>query len=150
MTRAMIAGREDDAHWTGTEFMSKALEEPEPTATKLVENLAVRDKMRAALLREMEQFPVLLTAVCGTTAWKHRQRRYPTPAKDISLFEAMMPVTWINLLGLPAMVIPFGQDENGLPVGIQLAGRPYEEELVLEVAIRLEEARGPFPAPPLV
>jgi Asp-tRNA(Asn)/Glu-tRNA(Gln) amidotransferase A subunit family amidase len=149
MTKALIAGREDDAHWTGTEFMSKALEEPEPTATKLVENLAVRDKMRAVLLRQMEEFPVLLTPVCGTTAWKHRQRRYKTPTKDISLFEAMMPVTWLNLLGLPAMVIPFGQDEHGLPAGVQLAGRPYEEELLLEVAIRLEEARGPFPAPPL-
>jgi Asp-tRNA(Asn)/Glu-tRNA(Gln) amidotransferase A subunit family amidase len=45
-------------------------------------------------------------------------------------------------------VIPFGMSEDGLPVGIQLAGRPYEEELILEIAIRLEEARGPFPAPP--
>jgi Asp-tRNA(Asn)/Glu-tRNA(Gln) amidotransferase A subunit family amidase len=149
MIKALIAGREDDAHWTGTEFMNRALEEPEPTATKVVENLAVRDKMRAALLRQMEQFPVLLAPVCGTTAWKHRQRRYATPTKDISLFEAMMPVTWLNLLGLPGIVIPFGQDESGLPVGIQLVGRPYEEELLLEVAIRLEEARGPFPAPPL-
>jgi Asp-tRNA(Asn)/Glu-tRNA(Gln) amidotransferase A subunit family amidase len=146
MTQALIAGREDDAHWTGTEFMKRALEEPEPTATKVVENLAIRDKMRAALLRQMERFPVLITPVCGTTAWKHRQRRYPTATKEIGLFEAMMPATWLNLLGLPGMVIPFGLDGNGLPIGIQLVGRPYEEELLLEVAIRLEEARGPFPA----
>jgi amidase len=31
---------------------------------------------------------------------------------------------------------------------VQLIGRPYEEELILEVAVRLEEARGPFPGPP--
>jgi amidase len=148
MTQALIAGRETDAHWTGTEFMIKALQEPEPTAIKVVENLAVRDKMRASLLRQMERFPVLLTPVCGTTAWKHRERRYRTATKEIGLFEAMMPVTWLNLLGLPGMVIPFGLDENGLPIGIQLVGRPYDEELLLEVAIRLEEARGPFAAAP--
>lgn len=149
MTQALIAGRENEAHWTGTEFMNKALQEPEPTAIRVVENLTIRDKMRAALLRQMEQFPVLLITVCGTTAWKHRERRYPTGAKEIGLFEAMMPATWLNLLGLPGMVIPFGLDENGLPIGIQLVGRPYDEELLLELAIRLEEARGPFPTPNL-
>ena len=46
------------------------------------------------------------------------------------------------------MVIPFGLDEDGLPIGIQLVARPYEDELLLDMAIRLEEARGPFPSPP--
>jgi len=54
----------------------------------------------------------------------------------------------VNLLGLPAVVIPFGMSKEGLPIGVQLIGRPWEEELILEVAVRLEEARGPFPAPP--
>jgi Asp-tRNA(Asn)/Glu-tRNA(Gln) amidotransferase A subunit family amidase len=45
-------------------------------------------------------------------------------------------------------VIPFGMTEDGLPVGVQLVGRPYEEEVLLGVAVRLEEARGPFPSPP--
>jgi Asp-tRNA(Asn)/Glu-tRNA(Gln) amidotransferase A subunit family amidase len=36
---------------------------------------------------------------------------------------------------------------NGLPLGVQLIGRPNEDELLLEVAAKLEEARGPFPAP---
>ena len=147
-TQELIAGREDRVHWTGTEFLKRALQEPEPMAKKVVENLAVRDKMRAALLTQMEKFPVILAPVCGTTAFRHRQRRYATAEKEIGLFEAMMPSTLFNLLGMPAVTIPFGQDENGLPAGIQLAGRPYDEELLLELAVRLEEARGPFPAPP--
>src|SRR5580692_1474582 len=149
LTAEIIAGREDKAHWTGTEFMQQALAEPEPTAQKILQNLAVRDKMRAHLLREMEQYPVILMPVCGIAAFRHRQRRFETPAKTIGLFEAMMPATPVNLLGLPAVVIPFDQDERGLPVGIQLVGRPYEEELLLELAVRMEEARGPFPGPPL-
>ena len=60
----------------------------------------------------------------------------------------MMPSTIFNLLGMPAVTIPFGSDEAGMPVGIQLGGRPYEEELLLELAVRMEQARGPFRSPP--
>jgi Asp-tRNA(Asn)/Glu-tRNA(Gln) amidotransferase A subunit family amidase len=147
-TQEFIAGREDQVHWTGTEFLKRALQEPEPGAKKVVENLAARDKMRAALLREMEKFRVILAPVCSTTAFRHRQRRYATPEKEIGQFEAMMPATLFNLLGMPALTIPFGRDEDGLPAGIQLAGRPWDEELLLELAVRMEEARGPFGGPP--
>jgi len=143
-----IAGREDQVHWTGMEFLKPALAEPEPSGKKVMETLAVRDKMRASLLREMERFPVILAPVSGTTSFRHRERRYATPEKEISQFEAMMPATLFNLLGMPAVTIPLGMDENGLPVGVQLAGRPYDEELLLELAVRMEQARGPFPAPP--
>ena len=148
ITRELIAGREDQAHWTGTEFLHKALGEPEPTANQVVENLAIRDKMRATLLRQMKECPVILMPACGVAAFEHRQRRYPTGYKEIGLFEAMMPVTPFNLLGMPGLVIPFDFDERGLPVGVQLVGRHYEEELLLELAIRLEHVRGPFPGPP--
>jgi Asp-tRNA(Asn)/Glu-tRNA(Gln) amidotransferase A subunit family amidase len=60
----------------------------------------------------------------------------------------MAPVTPWNLLGMPAVVIPFGLTADCLPVGIQIVGRPWDEETILDIAIRLEQARGPFPAPP--
>ena len=148
LIRQMIGDREKDAHWTGTEFLRKAEEEPPLKAEEILANLAARDRMRAAMLRQMREFPVLLLPACGVPAFRHRERRWKTDTKEIGLFEAMMPVTPFNLLGLPAIVIPFDQTKQGLPVGIQLAGRPYEEEVLLEVAARLEEVRGPFPAPP--
>lgn len=147
-TKQTIAGREADAHWTSTEFLNAALAEPEPTAAQVVMNLAARDHMRAALLRQMDEFPVLLLPACGVTAWRHRERRWETGEKPIGLFEAMMPVTPFNLLGMPAVVIPWTRDEAGMPAAVQIVGRPWEEELILEIAVRLEEARGPFPAPP--
>ena len=52
-----------------------------------------------------------------------------------------------NLLGLPAVVIPWAVSPGGLPIGIQLIGRPWEEELLLDLAIRIEEARGVFALP---
>ena len=148
ITKQIIEGREKDAHWTGTEFLDAALKEPAPMLEDLVFHLATRDRMRAALLREMENVPVILAPACGVPAFKHRERHWPTDEKTIGLFEAMMPVTPWNLLGLPAAIVPFSISAQGLPIGVQLIGRPWEEETILEVAVRLEEARGPFPGPP--
>jgi len=149
LTRKVIEGREQEAHWTLTELLNTALKEGDPTVQDVLDNLAARDRMRAALLRQMEDFPVLLLPACGVAAWPHRQRRWETGQKPIGLFEAMMPVTPFNLVGFPGIVIPYGMNEDGIPVGIQLVGRPYEEELILEIAVQLEQARGPFPAPPM-
>ena len=149
ITAEIIRGREDQAHWTSLELLRTALDKPEAPAAVVVENLVARDKMRARLLRQMEQCPVLLTPPSSIAAFHHRQRRYETPSKEIGQFQAMMPATFANLLGLPAMVIPFYIDNRGLPIGVQLVGRPYEEELLLDIAVRMEEARGPFPAPAL-
>jgi Asp-tRNA(Asn)/Glu-tRNA(Gln) amidotransferase A subunit family amidase len=137
-TREIIAAGPEQAHWTGTEFVNSISREP-ISARTLVENLAARDAMRASLLRQMEDYPVLLMPPCGVTAFHHRERRWETATKSIGLFQAMMPVTPFNLLGLPSVVIPFDLTPDGLPVGIQLIGRPYEEEMLLELAVRLEE-----------
>ncbi len=139
-TRQTVAGREAEAHWTSTEFLDVALKEPEPSGQVVLIKLATRDAMRAALLRQMEVFPVLLLPACGVTAWKHRERRWETGTKPIGLFEAMMPATFVNLLGLPAVVIPYGFDQHGMPAAVQIVGRPWEEELILEIAVRLEQA----------
>jgi len=150
LTKQFIQGREDAAHWTATEFLNSALEQPAPTAEQLMLNLAARDRMRASLLRQMEAYRVLLMPPCGVTAFPHRSRRWNLGEAEIGLFQAMMPATAFNLVGLPAVVLPFGMSADGLPIGVQLVGRPYEEELILELAVRLEEARGPFPHPAAV
>jgi aspartyl-tRNA(Asn)/glutamyl-tRNA(Gln) amidotransferase subunit A len=36
-----------------------------------------------------------------------------------------------NLLGLPAMSVPMGFDQSGLPMGLQLVGRPWNESTLL-------------------
>jgi Asp-tRNA(Asn)/Glu-tRNA(Gln) amidotransferase A subunit family amidase len=139
-TRQLIEGRENDAHWTGTELVFRALQEPAPTVQDVVANLGTRDRLRTALFRKMERYPVLLTPVCATHAFPHRNRPY-------DLLKMMQPVTVFNLLGMPAVVIPFGMSKDGLPIGIQLAARAYDEELLLEVAVQMERVRGIFPGP---
>jgi aspartyl-tRNA(Asn)/glutamyl-tRNA(Gln) amidotransferase subunit A len=54
---------------------------------------------------------------------------------------------WLNLAGFPGLSLPFGRSSNGLPINVQLIGRPHEEELLLAVAETLEQARGPWNPP---
>jgi aspartyl-tRNA(Asn)/glutamyl-tRNA(Gln) amidotransferase subunit A len=48
----------------------------------------------------------------------------------------------VNLAGLPGISVPAGLDANGLPLGLQLIGRPWEEAALLNTAYVLERAAG--------
>lgn len=45
---------------------------------------------------------------------------------------------FVNYLGLPALALPVGFDDRGMPVGMQLVGRPNSEALLLQIAIRFQ------------
>jgi aspartyl-tRNA(Asn)/glutamyl-tRNA(Gln) amidotransferase subunit A len=45
-----------------------------------------------------------------------------------------------NLNGFPAITVPCGFSKNGLPIGFQLAGKPFDEETVLRAAFAYEQA----------
>ena len=64
--------------------------------------------------------------------------------REIGMFQAAMPAVIANVLGLPAVTLPITLSPERVPVGMQLIGRPFEDELLLEIALRLEEARGPW------
>jgi aspartyl-tRNA(Asn)/glutamyl-tRNA(Gln) amidotransferase subunit A len=53
----------------------------------------------------------------------------------------------VNLAGLPGVSVPAGLDTGGLPLGLQVIGRPWEEGAMLDVAFALERASG-FAAKP--
>jgi amidase len=147
-SKERIAGREAEAHWTYTENLDRLLERPPAPGWKVIESLAARDRMRRMLVERMRNVPFLLMPVSSIAAFRHRERTFSTESKLIGLFQAMMPVTVFNLLGLPALTVPMTLDEEGMPVGVQIVGRPWEEEALLEVGLALERARGEFKAPP--
>jgi amidase len=63
----------------------------------------------------------------------------------VKYLDAWSYCEWFNVLGFPAVVVPMGLSDEGLPIGIQIAVRPWEEELVLAVAAALEKERGDMP-----
>ncbi|MEM8538411.1 MAG: amidase family protein, partial [Pseudomonadota bacterium] len=74
-----------------------------------------------------------------------------TPSAAFALGENMDPIQMylndvftvtVNLAGLPGVAVPTGLDSQGLPLGLQLIGRPWEEADLLNVAYRLEQDAG--------
>ena len=98
---------------------------------------------------QMKAFPVLLCPVAAIPAFHHREREWVVEGKKVKYLDAWSYTEWFNLLGFPAAVVPMSESPESLPIGVQIVGRPWEEEMVLAVARRLEEQRGPFPSPPL-
>jgi Asp-tRNA(Asn)/Glu-tRNA(Gln) amidotransferase A subunit family amidase len=123
-----------NAHAIGfpTPHTAEYLEMPPPKAEEILAMLAARDALRSRLLAMMERTPFLLAPVMQCKPWK---------VGEFPGVEAMEPLTYANLLGLPALVVPVGVEER-MPVGWQLIGRPWEEEALLEVGARVEERRG--------
>lgn len=145
--RKMFEGRELEMHWTLAESLSAAKTAEPITGERVLRELAARDHLRAALLEQMEGIAAVLMPVCAIPAFRHRERKWEIGGRSIGLFQAMMPAVIANVLGLPAVTIPFGRTVTGLPIGIQMLGRPFEDELLLELAVILEKARGPWGGP---
>jgi aspartyl-tRNA(Asn)/glutamyl-tRNA(Gln) amidotransferase subunit A len=53
----------------------------------------------------------------------------------------------VNMAGLPAIAVPAGLSDQGLPLGLQLIGKPFDEETLFQTAFAIEQAAGSFTAP---
>ncbi|MBI3664252.1 MAG: amidase [Acidobacteria bacterium] len=144
-----LAGHESELSPTLREFVSLVSAEAPPTLEGVLNAWVGRDLCRSALLAQMENFPVLLCPVSTGPAARHGQLGWTQDAGRVSFLETMRYSQWFNLTGNPAAVVPAGRSPEGLPIGVQIVGRPYEEEMVLAIAGKIEQALGGWREPPI-
>uniref|UniRef100_A0A7N2MXI0 Amidase domain-containing protein n=2 Tax=Quercus lobata TaxID=97700 RepID=A0A7N2MXI0_QUELO len=110
------------------------------TATDYVAAQCFRRRLMYHHMEIFKKVDVIVTPTTGMTA--------PIiPPSALQLGETDMQVTGdlmrfiiaANLLGLPAISVPVGYDKQGLPIGLQLIGRPWGEASLLRVAFAIEE-----------
>ncbi len=133
-----IRDREAELSPIFREFLSISRAEPPLTADSLLSAWAECDRVRSRLLGEMEKCPVLLTPVCAIPAFRPGEREWTIDGQRVLYLDAMRYTQWFNLLAAPAAVVPISRSAGGLPIGVQIAGRPFSDELVLTVAAALE------------
>ena len=142
-----IRGREDLLSPIFRDYLEAArVSSPAPpmNMTHFVAMCCARDRERARILEAMRDVPILLSPVCAAPAFRHGEGNWK-PATGYRV--TMCHSQWLNLAGFPGVTVPMTKTAQGLPVGVQLIGRPFEDELLLEVAQQLENARGPWQAP---
>jgi Asp-tRNA(Asn)/Glu-tRNA(Gln) amidotransferase A subunit family amidase len=137
-----IRGREEELSPIFRNFLDIARSETPLTAESLLQAWADCDTIRSRLLAEMREVPILLTPVCAVPAFRHGEREWNIDGATVGYLDAMRYTQWFNVLASPAAVVPVGTSPEGLPIGVQVAGRPFEDELVLAVAAAIERAFG--------
>jgi Asp-tRNA(Asn)/Glu-tRNA(Gln) amidotransferase A subunit family amidase len=108
----------------------------------------VRTEAMKHLYEHFQKVDVILTPASAVPA-PPLPSNLITGESDPSLITEIMRFAFLaNLTGVPALVLPAGYTENGLPLGIQLMGRWWEEDRLLQIG-RVLEARLPRHAPRL-
>ena len=146
--RQSTSGKESQLSPMFLAYLETARSEPKVTLESFQKACIDRDILRASLLRQLRNVPILLSAVSTAPAFKHGAGNY-RPGDPHNYRDTMRFSQWLNLAGLPGLSLPMGQSPEGLPINIQLIARPHEEELLLAVAAQLERARGPWQPPPI-
>jgi amidase len=145
----MLRGHEDELSPILKEFNSWVAAEPTHTAQTLLDTWIERDLVRMQIFEQVERFPVLLCPVASIPAFRHGERSWRIAGRQVDYLDAWSYCEWFNLLGMPAAAVPVTQSSEGLPIGVQIVGRPWEEELVLTIADALEANCGPPSSPRL-
>ena len=143
----LVKDRQAELSPTFVDFLSIAHREPPLPSQELLTAWMDCDRLRRKLLAEMARFPILLCPVCAVPAFRHGERNWVVEGREVEYLDAMRFTQWFNLLGGPAAVVPVGMSPEGLPIGVQVAGRPFEDERVLGVAAAIEAAFGYKPPP---
>jgi amidase len=146
MIREGDVGRDEMMSPMLREYVALATAEMKLTYDGFLRACGERDRLRAEILRQMEEVTVLLSPVSAGPAFKHGEGNWRSGAKE-NYRDTMRHSQWLNLAGFPGVAVPVGMSREGLPIGVQIIGRPYEEELVLAVAEAIERGRGPWQAP---
>jgi amidase len=142
----LYRGREDQAGPLIAPFLKttgqKTFAEKIQTAEELAKAVVEREQRREELLRWMRTTPLILAPVSATSAFAHETRRVEVDGQSISVFRSCSYSQTVNVFGLPAAVVPVARTAEGLPIGVQVIGRPFEEDRVLAAAAAIELAVG--------
>jgi aspartyl-tRNA(Asn)/glutamyl-tRNA(Gln) amidotransferase subunit A len=94
-----------------------------------------RSALMEAYRKVFESVDVIIGPTTPITAWKRGEWTVQVAGKPESVLAASWRFTYpYNLTGLPAISVPCGFDRDSLPIGLQIAGRPFDETGVLRVA----------------
>jgi aspartyl-tRNA(Asn)/glutamyl-tRNA(Gln) amidotransferase subunit A len=107
-------------------------------------------KVRALILRDFteafREVDALLTPTTPTAAFAQGERM----DDPVTMYLNDVFTVNANMAGIPGMSVPAGVSEDGLPLGLQVLGKPFDEETVLAVAAVLERAARFAAKPPVL
>ncbi|HKY30116.1 MAG TPA: amidase [Pyrinomonadaceae bacterium] len=146
--RDVYNGFEDQAGAFVRWRLATADDSPLPPLDEYIRTWMERDRLRSVLMNWMNNVPLLLAPVGAVPAMKHGEHKVTVGDRAMGAFRAFSYSQTFNTFDLPSICVPAGVSNEGLPIGVQVVGRPNNEESVLTAAAIIEEALGGW-RPPL-
>lgn len=140
--RDVYNGFEDQAGGFVRWRLATADETPVPGLDEYIRTWMERDQLRLELTNWMNNVPLLLAPVGAVPAMKHGEHKVTVGDRTMGAFRAFSYSQTFNTFDLPSVCVPAGVSSEGLPIGVQIVGRPNDEETVLTAAMIIEEALG--------
>lgn len=124
--------------------------EPPTTLAQYLEALPRRDQSILAWEQFFNEWDVLLCPPSMVTAFPHCETGTPlhVDGQEVTYWMVSAHGTVFNYTGHPVVVLPYKLDRQGLPIGIQLVGKRWDESRLLAIAKALSEVTGTFQRPP--
>ena len=138
--RQIYAGRENEGGSFVSWRLATADQTPPPSLDEYIAGWMERDRLREELLRWMETTPIIVAPVGSTPAYEHDTLKVTVRGETFGTFRAFTYAQTFNVFDLPVVTVPAGRSVAGLPIGVQIVGRPNAEEMVLAVAEIVEQA----------
>jgi Asp-tRNA(Asn)/Glu-tRNA(Gln) amidotransferase A subunit family amidase len=120
--------------------LARALDEKAPALDEYLGWWMERDRLREELIEWMKDTPLLIAPVGATPAFMHGTHKLTVCEQTVSTFRAFSYSQTFNVFDLPSAAVPAGRSADGLPIGVQIVGRPFAEQTVLAAAAIVEEA----------
>src|SRR3984885_4415262 len=135
--RALVTGREAELTSYARELIYAEPSRPAGSAT-LRELTAAADELRAEVAAFMRQWPILLMPVASVPGFPPGTAEFRVGGQVLSGAQMESCCRAVTLLGAPAVVVRCGSSTEGLPVGVQVVGRPFHDAETVAVAAALE------------
>ena len=119
--------------------MQRRLSMPRPSHEEYLQALLNRQKIRQGFMHFFKNIDILVCPASPVSAPKHNSVELNVDEVLTPGRTALMSTLVYDLTGAPAISVPFGKDKNGMPIGIQIVGRHFEEATVLNAAYKLEQ-----------